>query len=243
MVRYLRWFVQVKSLYFATTVSLTCAGKKSLCCATTLSLTCTGKVPVRCNHNIRRNRRQRDAFTIRITNFNAILTANNTFCNKRPHSSSCHTVQWPVTITFFCLVTILPTKSERLLQAPTVSHGHHIDVRSWGPVVGTEIIGYGLNSRAIGVRFPTGAKYFVVWSEEPTPTLGPCRHFYSQRTEGSSPWGQAAKAWSWPITPSKAKVTVGRYLQLLSRLHGVYGGLHISSHTNKLPLLSVTINT
>jgi hypothetical protein len=38
-----------------------------------------------------------------ITNFNAILTANNTFCNKRPYSSLCHTVQCPVTITFFFL--------------------------------------------------------------------------------------------------------------------------------------------
>jgi hypothetical protein len=88
---------------------------------------------------------------------------------------------------FFCLVTILQTKSERLLQAPTVSHRHHIGVRSWGPVVVTEIIGYGLNSRAIVVRFPTGARHFYVCTEAPTPTTGPSRRLYSQRTEGSSP--------------------------------------------------------
>jgi hypothetical protein len=63
---------------------------------------------------------------------------------------------------FFCLVTILPTKSERLPQAPTVSHGHHIVVRSWGPGMGTAIIDYGLHIRAIVVRFPTGAKYFFM---------------------------------------------------------------------------------
>jgi len=144
---------------------------------------------------------------------------------------------------FFCLVTILPTKSQRLLQAHTVSHGHHIGVRSWGSVVGAEIIGYGINSRAIGVRFPTGARYFFVCSEAPTPTMGPSQHLYSQRTEGSSPGGQAAKAWSWPLTPCKAKVTVGRYLQLLSRLHGVYGSFTFSSHANKFPLLSITTTT
>jgi len=68
-----RWGVQAKSRYFATTVS---------------------QATVACVMHL-----QSDG----IINFTAILTANNTFCNKRPYSSLCHTVQWPVTITFFFL--------------------------------------------------------------------------------------------------------------------------------------------
>jgi len=109
--------------------------------------------------------------------------------------------------------------------------------------VGTEITGYGLNSRVIVVRFPMGARYFFVCSEARTPTMGPSRHLYSQRTEGSSPGGQAAKAWSCPLTPCNAKVSVWRYLQFLSRLHGVYWGFTFSSHTNNFPVLSITITT
>ena len=175
-------------------------------------------------------------------NFNAILTANNTFCNKRPYSFSCHTVQWAVTITFFfAQLTILPTKSERLLQAPTVSHGRHFGLRSWGPVVETEIRGYGLNSRAIVVRFPTGARYFFVRSEAPTQTIGSSRHIYSQCTEGSSPGVKRPKREARHSPHVMPKLW--RYLQFLSRLHGVYGGFTFSSHTNNFPLLSITITT
>jgi hypothetical protein len=63
---------------------------------------------------------------------------------------------------------------------------------------------YGLDGRGVGVRVPIGSRIFSSPRRPDSSGVNPTS--YSIGTGDSSPWGNAAGAWSWPLTYVKNAV-------------------------------------
>jgi hypothetical protein len=104
---------------------------------------------------------------------------------------------------FVCASVAQFVYQRRLFTESALSNGStHHSINHLGYVNSSVCIatGYGLDYLQVGARVPVGSRFFFLHVDQAGTEAYPAS--YPKGTGGSFPWGKAAGAWNWPLTPN-----------------------------------------